>query len=208
MNQPGKQIQQTYIPAPHEIAGVSEAKWIVIVMTLMLILALALVFALFAWNDAQPNRPYANLNRNNVNVHGRLTVRDTADFDNSVNASHISYDSISYRQLQVLTQTGPFSLSPYKSNYRIDTSGENTIQLLLPYASQAPGHIYNIFLSEMGAENKVEFIIKGGDQACDEDGCSTTNPAYVMPSTEGSPDFVQVLNDSHNAWHFVAHTKT
>jgi hypothetical protein len=195
-------------PKFHEIAGLTENKWLFMCFVIATLIIVALLFAIFAWNDAQPNRPHLSLRRQNVVVHGTLSVDERAEFASSVSVGHLSYDSLSYGRLKILNQTGPFELSTCWSNYRIDTAGTHTIKLVLPYASQAPGHIYNVFLSEIGANNTIQFNVQGGDLACDADGCTNVNPGYEMPSTSASPDYVQIINDSQNAWHFIAHTKS
>jgi len=202
-----QQPQQKTLPQVHEIVGLSEEKWLIVCLIVASIIVIALLFAIFAWNDAQPNRPHMNMQRKNLSLRGTLQVQERANFETSVSVGHLVYDSIRYGKIQILNQTGPFELSTYWSNYRIDTSGTHTIKLVLPYVSSAPGHIYNVFLSELGANNTIQFNIQGGDLACDADGCTNVNPGYEMPSTSASADYVMIMNDSQNAWHFIAHTK-
>lgn len=188
------------------VLGGSSVVWIATIVILVILTIVAIVFAVLGWDESQPNRPYQNISRNNVVANGNTDIFGNLNVSGTTALNQVSIESMNDSGLQLITVTGPINLSVYYSNYRIDTSGSNTINLNLPTVMSSPGKRYLIMTSIFGADNTIKINVQPGDLGATQSGATGTNPVYIMPAVPGNPDAVMIVNDHYNCWHFIAHT--
>jgi hypothetical protein len=195
------------MPALHEIVGLPKIAFWLTVSLLAAMIIIGLVMSIFAWDSAQPSRPYLDLERDFIVARGNLTVNGESWLRSKTLVNNLYTDSINYSNIQVITVTGTIALSPNYSFYRIDTPGAHTITIELPSVADALGHMYHIFVSQDGANNTVNINVAAGDLACNGNGATGDLPSYVLPIVPGDADSIMIVNDHNNAWSFIAHTK-
>lgn len=193
--------------------------WWIFVFLVLIIALIALTFALLAYSDSQCNQNHRNIVRRDGHFYGdvivdsELRVEGTAYFDENVYVNgavvtkKLIAQGLQLNGLQVITNTGIFSIDPNISNYRVDTPGTNTITLVLPLVSTVPGAVFWIATSRVGQSNTVNINITTGDMLCSGSSPGTlVNPAYTMPILPATPDQIMLTNDSVNVWFVSGHT--
>ena len=193
--------------------------WWIFVFLVVVIALTALAFALLAYSDSQFDQSHRNICRRDgrfcgdVIVDSELRVEGNAYFDENVTVQgttqtkHLVTQGVVFNGLQSITGTGMYSLNPAISNYRIDTPGAQTITLVLPLVSLAPGAMFWISTSRAGQSNTVNLNLSSGDMLCSGSSPGTiVNPAYTMPILSGTPDQIMLTNDSVNVWFVSGHT--
>jgi magnesium-transporting ATPase (P-type) len=192
--------------------------WWIFVFLVVIIALIALAFALLAYSDSQFDQSHRNICRRDgrfcgdVIIDSELRVEGTAYFDDNVYISgttttkKLVTQGVTFSGLQIINSTGMYSLNPAISNYRVDTPGTNTITLVLPLVSLAPGAMFWVSTSRAGQGNTVNLNLSSGDMLCSGTSPSTiTNPAYTMPILSGTPDQIMLTNDSVNVWFVSGH---
>jgi hypothetical protein len=193
--------------------------WWIFVFFMIVIALVALGFALVAFADAQSNQSHRNIFRRDghfsgdVIIDSELRVEGVAVFDDNVYVNGPILQSqknvtngLQFNHVNVINNTGLFSIDPNIAQHRVDTSGAQTITLVLPKVNTCPGSTFWIAVSQAGQANTVNLDVSSGDMLCSGfSPCTILNPAYTMPINAGTPDQVMLTNDSVNVWFVTAH---
>jgi hypothetical protein len=179
--------------------------------------AVAIVFAIIAWNDSQAKRPHRRLERSDIvargdlfcdgdiRAQGCLRIDHDCQVRGRARVGRMVLESLAFDDLKRIIDVGPVLLTREHGVYRIDTPGANTIHVQLPAVEDVPLQVFIVMVSRAGAGNTVQIDVASGDSISAGGALATTNPAYVMPSFAGAPDFVLLTNDAASTWFAVAH---
>jgi hypothetical protein len=191
---------------------VAEIVWYCVVCAFVSVAVVAIVFAILAWNDSQSRRPHRPLVRSDIQARGDFfadgDVRTKSDLRVDGDAQirgKARIASIALDQVQTVTTAEPVLLSRCRTAYRIDTTGTQTIPILLPAIADAPLQLFFVSVSRQGSENTVQITADSaaGDVLQAGTGISNT---YTLPYAPGQPDAVLLMNDGLSTWFLFAHT--
>jgi hypothetical protein len=194
-----------------------QVAWWALIAIIVAVAIVAIVFAVLAFGESQVFKPHRNIVRHDMVAKGDLIVDGDGKVDalsaeslqvhKSANLNRLRTASLRFTDIVAISSSSPtgatgtasIQLTGSQTSYRVDATG-GAFDLLLPPVSEAPGQLFQVAKSQLGADATVSLSVATGDFFCTDSGCLPASANPVLSLLAGQADQVWLGNDGLSSW--------